>query len=450
MRNQFSLFFVNLAIAGLLVFPGLSKGHEVNKNAVALLIAKDKVGKTVGTGSGFVIHPEGTLVTNYHVLVDAHTIEVHFQNGSQSNVEGVYKVDRSKDFALLKLQKGFYSTLEMGDSSNLKPYDYTSALGYPAAQVTKQNDNVKGQLVQTYGFILGIHTQTNPEIPFLYLTTPFSSGFSGGPVVNSSNKVVGLATVEGRSINLALPINLIKEFLNQKTFFSLQKLFTKDQNSLEANYYRGNYYLHGLGNPDKAVKEFEKILARDPGFTLAHYDLALAYRDLGMPEKAVAKYEKTLELAPNFPEALSNLGGYYFRSGDIDKSVKLFKKAVQVYPNFIQALSNLGAALNKAGKPEEALPYLKKALLLDPEFAIANFNLGNSLFAINRFDEAKRVFELSKKQGIDFLSMHWKLYEIHKKNAKFSDAKKELETILDIDPLSEEAKTKLSELPISH
>ncbi|MBT5261979.1 MAG: tetratricopeptide repeat protein, partial [Nitrospina sp.] len=277
-------------------------------------------------------------------------------------------------------------------------------------------------------------------------TTPFSPGFSGGPVVNSSNQVVGLATIEGRSINLALPINSVKEFLHEKTTFSFQQLLNEDQTSLEAMYYRGNFFLYGLGDPDKAVAQFEKILASDPNFTLAHYDLAVAYRDLGMPEKSIAQYEKTLELSPNFPEALSNLGGYYFRSGKLDQAVELFKKAVQVYPNFIQALSNLGAALNKQGQPEEAIAHLKKALSLNPEFAIANFNLGNSLFALNRLDEARKKFELSQKQGIDFLSMHWKLYEIHKKNQNPLSAKKELKTILEIDPSNEEAKKKLSEL----
>ena len=450
MRKRLFLPIFYLIIANVLILSGSASGYEVNKNAIALLIAKDKAGKTVGTGSGFVAHPEGILITNYHVLVDAHTVDVHFPDGSHSDVEGILKVDRARDFAILKLKEGFYSTLEIGDSSSLKPYDYTSALGYLSAQVMQQKDMVEGQLVQTYGFVLGIHPQAHPKIPFVYTTTPFGPGFSGGPVVNSSNQVVGLATVEGRSINLALPINPVKDFLSQKTTFSFQKLLNEDQVSLEAMYYRGNYFLYGLGNPNKAIAEFEKILTRNPNFTLAHYDLAVAYRDLGMPEKAIAQYEKTLELAPDFPEALSNLGGYYFRSGKLDQSVDLFKKAVQVYPNFIQALSNLGAALNKQGQPGEAIAHLKKALSLDPEFAIANFNLGNSLFALNRLDEAHKRFELSQKQGVDFLSMHWKLYEIHKKNQRHRDAEKELKTILEIDPFNEQAKKRLSELPILH
>ena len=123
----------------------------------------------------------------------------------------------------------------------------------------QKKDVIEGQLVQTYGFVLGIHSQAHPKITFIYTTTPFGPGFSGGPVVNSSNQVVGIATVEGRSINLALPINPVKEFLHQKTTFSFQKLLNEDQASLEAMYYRGNYFLYGLGEPDKAIAELEEV-----------------------------------------------------------------------------------------------------------------------------------------------------------------------------------------------
>lgn len=443
------IFFLCTLLLSL-VWVNVTYAHEANKSAVALLIAKDKAGKTVGTGSGFIVDPEGTLVTNYHVLVDAHSIQAHFPNGTQVNVKGIYKIDRIKDFAILKLAEGLYSTLELGDSSSLKAFDYTSALGYLSESVKEENGSAKGIVVQTYGFVLGIHPQAFPDIPFIYTTTEFGPGFSGGPLVNKSNKVVGIATIEGRSINLAIPIDYIKPFLKETEIFDFQELLRQDKSSKEAMYYRGNFYQYGLGDPNKAIDEFEKILDQDPNFTLAHYDLAVAYRDLGMEEEAIRQYEKTIELQPNFPEALSNLGGYYFRAGKIEQAKNLFKKAIDVYPNFIQALSNLGAVLNKLGKPEEAIPHLKKTLSLNPEFAIASFNLGNSQFALNRFDEAQKSYERSEEMGLDFLSMHWKLYEIHLGRKAYKKAEKELEIILKMDPLNEEAEKKLSELPTLH
>lgn len=424
--------------------------YEANKSAVALLVAKNEVGKTVGTGSGFVIKPEGTLITNYHVLVDAHSIKAYFPNGIQARVTGIFKVDRIKDFAILKLEDGFYSTLELGESANLKSYDYNSALGYLSENVKENNGIVEGVVAQTYGFILGIHPQAFSNIPYLYTTTEFGPGFSGGPLVDKKNKVVGIATIEGRSINLALPIQNIKPYLNEKETFTFKELLQQDKNSIEAKYYRGNFYLNGMGDPNKAISEFEKILAKDPNFTLAHYDLATAYGDLGMQEEAIRHYEKTIELQPHFPEALSNLGGFYFRIGKIEEAKNLFKRAIEAYPNFIQALSNLGAVLNKLDQPEKAIPHLKKTIALNPEFAIAYFNLGNSQFALNRFDEAQISYKRSVELGLDFLSTHWKLYEIHLKNNALKKAEEELKIILEIDPENEKAQKKLSELPSIH
>ena len=106
---------------------------------MALLIAKNETGKTVGTGSGFVVQPDGTLVTNYHVLVDAHSVKAYFPNGTQVDVIGIRNIDRVRDFAILELAKGYYSTLELGDSTSLQAYDYTSALGYLSENVKENN-----------------------------------------------------------------------------------------------------------------------------------------------------------------------------------------------------------------------------------------------------------------------------------------------------------------------
>ena len=447
--NQKNVVFASIF---LILFGCLSPAisYEVNKSAVVLLVAKNKAGKTVGIGSGFVIQPEGTLITNYHVLVDAYSVKAYFQNGNQVDVTGIYKIDRKKDFAILKLTEGTYSTLELGKSSNLHDYDYTSSLGYLSENVKENNGKIEGIVVQTYGFVLGLHPQAYPDTPFIYTTTAFGPGFSGGPLVDRNNKVVGIATIGGKSINLAIPIKHIKPFIQKTTTFSFRKLLQQDKNSKEAMYYRGNFYLNGLGDPNKAIDEFEKVLAQDPNFTLARYDLAAAYNNLGMEDEAIRQYEKTIKLQPNFPEALSNLGGYYFRSGKIERAKNLFEKAIKAYPNFIQALSNLGAVLNKLGQPEEAIPHLKKTLALSPEFAIAYFNLGNSQFVMNRFVEAQKSYERSIEMGLDYLSMHWKLYEIHLKKKEYKKAKKELKTILDMDPLNDDAKKKLFSLPAIH
>ena len=442
----FLVFWATLAI-----FAHSIQANSVNKSAVVVLIAKDSAGEIIGTGTGFIVKPEGTLVTNYHVLLDATAIEAIMFNGDRVPVKSILKVDRTKDFALLQLPKGVYSTLEMGDSNKLENFDFLSSLGFLSENINSlevfsgpnKKNNLNEKVVQTFGFVLGIHPQSQPSFPFIYTTTSFGPGFSGGPVIDQKNHVIGIASVEGRSINLALPINFIKPFLDTKARISLNDLLKEDKTSKEAHYYRGNYYLYVKGDTDRAITEFQSALKLDDSFVLAHYDLGAAYQSQGLTNQATQEYEKATALNPFFPEGNSNLGGYYFRTQKYDLAVKHFKQAIEAYPNFIQAHSNLGAVLNKLNRSEEAIPHLEKAIQLDPEFGVAYFNLGNAYINQGNLVEARKAYDLAVRNGVNFLSMHWKLYEIYIRQEKRLEAKRELEIILQIEPENLEAKKKM-------
>lgn len=416
---------------------------EVNRNAIVLLIAKDAQGEIVSTGTGFIVKPDGTLVTNYHVLVDAARVDAVFPNGTQVGVKGILNLDRTRDISILKLEDDLYSTLEIGDSTKLKPYDYLSAVGYPSQTVEAVAEGLEGTVLQTYGFVLGVHPQAFPDYSFIYATTPFEPGFSGGPVVNMDNQVVGIATLEGRALNLALPIHYAEPLLNDTQWMTFDTLRAQDQNAKEAYYFRGNFALYGLGDTNRAIDLFRKALEMDPKYVLARYDLAVAYRGLGQTERAISEYEKVLELNPKFPEALSNLGGQYFRKGEVDKAIICFRQALDIYPNFIQALSNLGAVLNKQEEFSQAVPYLKRALNLDPEFGVALFNLGNAYYGLGRWDDAVRAYHDAVNTGVDFLTLHWNLHDIHVKQGDEKQAMRELQIILQLDPQNDEARRKL-------
>ena len=442
----FLVFWATLAI-----FAHSIQANSVNKSAVVVLIAKDSAGEILGTGTGFIVKPEGTLVTNYHVLLDATAIEAIMFNGDRVPVKSILKVDRTKDFALLQLPKGVYSTLEMGDSNKLENFDFLSSLGFLSENINSlevfsgpnKKNNLNEKVVQTFGFVLGIHPQSQPSFPFIYTTTSFGPGFSGGPVIDQKNHVIGIASVEGRSINLALPINFIKPFLDTKARISLNDLLKEDKTSKEAHYYRGNYYLYVKGDTDRAITEFQSALKLDDSFVLAHYDLGAAYQSQGLTNQAIQEYEKATVLNPFFPEGNSNLGGYYFRTQKYDLAVKHFKQAIEAYPNFIQAHSNLGAVLNKLNRSEEAIPHLEKAIQLDPEFGVAYFNLGNAYINQGNLVEARKAYDLAVSNGVNFLSMHWKLYDIYIRQEKRLEAKRELEIILQIEPENLEAKKKM-------
>ena len=439
----------------LAIFVYSTHASSVNKSAIVLLIAKDSTGEILGTGTGFIVKPEGILVTNYHVLLDATAIEAVMFNSDRIHIKSIVKVDRTKDFALLQLPKGTYSTLEIGDSDKLENFDFLSAIGFLSENISSldgfsgpnKKNNPKEKVAQTFGFVLGIHPQAQPDFPFIYTTASFGPGFSGGPVVNKKNQVIGIATVEGRSINLALPINFIKPFLDTKVRISLDNLVEEDKISKEAHYFRGNYYLYVKGDPDRAATELQSAIKLDDSFVLAHYDLGAAYQSQGLTNETIQEYEKAIALNPSFSEGNSNLGGHYFRTKKYNLAVKHFKQAIKAYPNFIQAHSNLGAVLNKLNRSKEAIPHLEKAIQLDPEFGVAYFNLGNAYFKENNLFKARNAYDLAISKGTNFLSIHWNLYDLYVRNDKRLKAKKELEVILQLEPENLEAKKKIEAFP---
>lgn len=76
--------------------------------------------------------------------------------------------------------------------------------------------------------------------------------------------MVGLATLEGRSINLALPIEYVKPYLKPSSPKTLTALRKEDQNSPEALYYKGNFALYALGDSEKPLSILSNRYQRTP------------------------------------------------------------------------------------------------------------------------------------------------------------------------------------------
>ncbi|QPJ66433.1 MAG: tetratricopeptide repeat protein [Candidatus Nitrohelix vancouverensis] len=437
-------------IAGIFVLVSVvsSSATQANTSAIALLIAKDKDGNDLGTGSGFVVDPTGVLITNYHVMVDAATLTAIFSNGQTARVERVLKVDRKKDFAVVQLEEDFYSTLELGDSDRLQMFDFSKALGHPTQRVIRENGRPEGPLLKTFGFVIGVLPQAVADFSFIYTTAPFEPGFSGGPLLDKNNKVIGIVTMEGGSLNLALPINEVKPFINKsKKDVSYETFIEQDLAFSEADYYRGNFYLYEKGQPEEALEFLTQAALKNPEWAAPYYDMAAAHRDMGDIDQAIEKYELCLKINPNFSEALSNLGGFYFREGKVEEALKLFEQSVAIFPHFVQALSNLGAVLNKLERSEQAVPFLKRALRVTPGFEMAYFNLGNAYYKTQEWGQAEQTYRQALALGVDFLSIHWKLYEIYHRQGDVKREREELNAILQMDPENEKAKSLLSSTP---
>ncbi len=169
-----------------------------------------------GAGSGFIIDPRGYILTNFHVVEGAQSIEVVL--GDQSHHAAKFiGADQRNDVALIKIDpKGKkLATLPLGDSSALQVGQKVLAIGNPfgfQSTLTTGIVSALGRTVQT--------SQTTFIDEAIQTDAAINRGNSGGPLINSHGEVIGInsaiytPTGTTAGIGFAIPINTAKVIAN--------------------------------------------------------------------------------------------------------------------------------------------------------------------------------------------------------------------------------------------
>lgn len=169
-----------------------------------------------GAGSGFIIDPRGYILTNYHVVAGAQTMEVIL--GDQTRYPAKFiGADQRNDVALIKIDpKGKQlAALILGDSSTLQVGQKVLAIGDPfgfQSTLTTGVVSALGRTVQT--------SQTTYIDEAIQTDASINRGNSGGPLINTHGEVIGINsaiyTPSGTTagIGFAIPINSAKMIAN--------------------------------------------------------------------------------------------------------------------------------------------------------------------------------------------------------------------------------------------
>lgn len=163
-----------------------------------------------GLGSGFILSPDGYILTNNHVVSRAEEIEVILQNGDRYGASIVGK-DPKTDLALLKIEaEKPLPAVRMGDSSALEIGDRVLAIGNPFGL----GHTVTTGIVSAKGRALGIGQYDN----FIQTDAAINPGNSGGPLFNFAGEVVGINTAiiaRGQGLGFAIPIDMASMVVEQ-------------------------------------------------------------------------------------------------------------------------------------------------------------------------------------------------------------------------------------------
>jgi tetratricopeptide (TPR) repeat protein len=114
----------------------------------------------------------------------------------------------------------------------------------------------------------------------------------------------------------------------------------------------------------EAAEEFTGAVELEPGMSVYHNNLALAYAGLDDTRAAKEHLKEALKLRPEYPEALNNLGALLARDGKDREAVKMFTKALSHYSDMPDAHLNLAAILEKRGEYREAMEHYEEYIRL--------------------------------------------------------------------------------------
>jgi serine protease Do len=163
-------------------------------------------------GSGFVVHPDGYIVTNNHVIDRARQINVELVDGRKFEAE-LISADPEADLAILKINADKpLQTLQLGDSSDLMIGEPVIAVGNPLGYshsvstgiVSAIHRDLKSSDGKT---MLGDLIQTDAAI---------NPGNSGGPLLNAYGQVIGINTAirgDAQNIGFAIGINRLRDLI---------------------------------------------------------------------------------------------------------------------------------------------------------------------------------------------------------------------------------------------
>jgi serine protease Do len=163
-------------------------------------------------GSGFLITPDGIVLTNAHVVDGAKEVTVKLSDHREFKAK-VLGADRSSDIAVLKIEGHDLPTVQLGDSDQLGVGDYVLAIGEPFGleeTATAGIVSAKGRSLPGDGYV-----------PFIQTDAAVNPGNSGGPLFDANGAVVGInAQIYSNSggyqgVSFAIPINLAVQIKDQ-------------------------------------------------------------------------------------------------------------------------------------------------------------------------------------------------------------------------------------------
>lgn len=204
----------------------------------------------VGGGTGFIITADGVIATNKHVVDDVDANYTVLTTDGKKYDARVLSRDPVNDLALVKIEGSDFSTLALGDSSQIEIGQRVIAIGNSLAQY--QNTVTTGVVSGIGRTIIASGNMGSEQLEGVIQTdAAINPGNSGGPLLDIGGSVIGINTAidsQGQLVGFAIPVNDLKKDLDSfrkfgrivKPFLGVRYVLVteaiKEQNGLSVDY----------------------------------------------------------------------------------------------------------------------------------------------------------------------------------------------------------------------
>jgi len=310
--------------------------------------------KKRGQGSGFLVSPDGMIVTNHHVLHIGGRGLVRFGDSKAFPVTAVLAQDKEKDLAVLKIHAKDMPYLELFPKGE-KPKVGTRAfaIGTPSGYTNTLSE----------GLVSGLRDEEKRS--GVQTTAAISPGSSGGPLLDARGRVLGVNTY------------VHWERDEKRVIGSLHFAVSSDE-------------VHEILSKAMAAKAERAAAEGKPLDDKAAADLARAYEFIGKGEflDAAGVVESLAESYPQNSQVRLLEGQISMRMNFFDKALEAFEAAARLNPKETEAHVGVGLAWSKRKDWKQAADALQKAVVLSPADPVAQRALGDALLKLDRKDDA--------------------------------------------------------------
>ncbi len=335
MRNFKKIFLLWLCLAiwmGPAVWAEDNLPAMVKRISPAVVVVETQKGNKKGLGTGFFINSQGHIVTNYHVILGADQAVVRTQEGRRYPVKRILAENKEADLVLIATDIPANAVTHVEVTGTLPEVgEKIYAIGHPMGLEKTVSE----------GIVSAIRKLPNLG-DIIQITAPISPGSSGGPVFNSSGRVIGVARATlrtGQNLNFAVPGKKILELKGGSGHSFIE--FSREMPGAALESFQRGRDFHAKKDYTKAVQAFQEAIKAKPDFAEAYHGAGMSYGAMRKTDLAIENFRQAVRLKPDVPYFHYHLALAYYSEGDKNQAWEEYRTLSSLDPNLAGKLKEM-------------------------------------------------------------------------------------------------------------